>query len=174
MLQLYFKKILMILLFFVGLILLGGMVIFVLFILLRSLFPEVILGLISLILAFFITLRLVYRMRFDNKTQKREYWELTHNAPLSFGKDFVQTLKSRENTVHTLAFLTLALVRGIRIEIIAHTPLFGILLEIILIILTQVSLFTLINTLLWCLVHRRWSKQWINASQMLENKELDL
>ncbi len=174
MLKLYFKKILMILLFFAGWILLGGMTIFVLFVLLHYLVPEVILGLISLILALFIMLQLVYRMRFDNKTHKQKYWELTHDAPFSFGKDFVQTLKSRENTIHILAFLTVALVRGIRIEIIAHTPFFGILLEVIIIILTQVSVFTLINTLLWCGVHRRWTRQWANANQMLENKELDL
>ena len=173
MLKLYFKKLLLTFLSVVCYVFIAAFIIFLLYLLLPKV-PEVVLALIALALALPIGLKIILWIRNDNKAIKREYWERTHDAPLSFGKDFVQTLKSRENTIHTLAFLTLAELRGIRISILANTPFWGVVLDAIIIILTQVLVFALINTLLWCWVQRRWARQWANANQMLENKELNL
>ena len=95
----------------------------------------------------------VFLKRWENKPRKAAYLESKTEKDYSFNKDFLATLKSKENTVHALAFLSIAFINGIRI-IITDKAINGLLLQILMLSL----LFVVLNTLIWCFVHRKWHK----------------
>ena len=97
----------------------------------------------------------VYRQRREDKSGRKAYTKkLSYPIP-SFGKDFWQTLKSRENIAHTLAFLTLDIPLTIYFSISDFS-----LPKMLLLLIAQGAAFILINTFLWCLAHRRWIAYW--------------
>lgn len=177
MLKLYFKKLLMTVLFAVGYFLTVGCLGFFSFLLILSILPiqklisETTLTIIFAILALVIMLVVVYRGRSNNKPYKREYLEQIQYAPPSFGKDFWLTLKSKENICHTLAFLTVDFLFSAPIGISESSTLWVFIFGMLMLLISQGIIFTLINTLLWCLVHRRWSNYWRYAGYMTDRFE---
>ena len=114
------------------------------------------------ILSLAIVLAYVKRRRRNNKSRRRMYTKkLTFPLP-TFGKDFWQTLKSRESLAHTLAFLTLDTPFTLYISISGFSTIWKFFLELMLLLLIQTAAFILINTYLWCLAHRRWIAYWQN------------
>ena len=120
--------------------------------------------LISVLAAITLVVMLVYiyRQRRDDKAGRKAYTKKLNYPLPSFGKDFWQTLKSRENIAHTLAFLTLDIPLTIYIGISGFSTIGKFLPEMLLLLITQGAVFTLINTFLWCLAHRRWIAYWQN------------
>lgn len=172
--KLYFKKLLLTALFFIRFALIGASLAFFTVLLANHLIPESVRFYACLFLAILIVLVHLYRRRCDSYSQKLKYLEGIEYAPPSFGKDFWQTLKSRENIVHTLAFLTLRFFTALPTGIITAPTIWRFLVGMFLLLLEQGIIFTLVNTLIWCLVHRRWSEYWRRAGQVtdrFENKE---
>ena len=109
---------------------------------------------IGLLLATAIMLYIVFLKRWENKSVKATYLEIQATEDYSFRKDYLVTLTARENVVHTLAFLSIAFFNGIRIAVSSLRPIGGLFLQVIILSF----LFSTLNTLIWCFVHRRWHK----------------
>ena len=107
----------------------------------------------------------VYRVRRNNKSGRRAYTKKLSFPLPTFGKDFWQTLKSRETLAHTLAFLTLDFPLAVYFGISGFSSIGKFLLEVPLLLLAQGAAFILINTYLWCLAHRRWIAYWQNHAR---------
>lgn len=108
------------------------------------------------ILTLLIELLAVYFVRVDNLKRKETY-ENTHTAEIyNFKADFLETLKSKDHIVHTTAFnlwmLMLFLLIGMGKK--ANTGL--LILGAIGMTLVSVVLFSVISTLLWCIIHKKW------------------
>ncbi len=127
---------------------------------LQKIIPEQILTIILASIALILMLVFLYRTRCSDKPSKREYLEAIQYNPISFFKDFWQTLKSKDSIAHTLAFLTLDFLFSIHIGISASSTVWIFLLGMLLLLITQGTVFILINTFIWSLVHRRWSDYW--------------
>ncbi|MBQ7329204.1 MAG: hypothetical protein IJX01_04780 [Oscillospiraceae bacterium] len=150
--KLYLKKLLQTFLLLAALIVLTAL----LFILLIWLKPQMKAAIVyfCLLLSAILLLYAIFLKRHENKRIKAAYLDAQPAEVYSFWKDYLVTLKTRENVVHTLAFLTILFFNGIRIATSLSRPIGGLLLQI-----TIVSfLFTTLNTLIWCFVHKRWHK----------------
>lgn len=175
--KLYLKKLWKTLLFAVGYFFTVGCCGFFLYLLVLSILPlqklvsEDTLTIILAIIALVIMLVVLYRARCNNKPCKREYLEGIEYKPLPFRKDFWQMLKSRDNITHTLAFLTLDFLFALPIGISASSTVWIFLFGTLLLLITQGTVFTLINTFIWSLVHRRWSEYWRYAGYVTDRFE---
>ncbi|MBQ7329163.1 MAG: hypothetical protein IJX01_04575 [Oscillospiraceae bacterium] len=156
MLKLYFKKFFLTILFFVGFLLIGAAAAFLWVLVLRNLFSEQIRFYACIILAGIIILKLVYDTRRDSNPYKREFLNSTDAISIPFWKDFWATLRSKENLIHTLAFTTLNFFFSLPIGIRASSSLWTLIIGMIILLVHQGLMFTAGNTLLWCVVHRRW------------------
>ena len=130
---------------------------------LQKLIPEKILSIILASISLVLMLVFLYRTRRSDKQVRREYVKKLKFPLPSFAKDFWQTLKSRDNIAHTLAFLTLGLVFSIYIGISTFSTLWFFLAKTLLLLMAQGIAFLLINTFIWSLVHRRWIEYWQNT-----------
>ena len=122
---------------------------------------QILLGILAA-LTLVVMLVYIYRQRRNDKAGRKAYTKKLNYPLPSFGKDFWQTLKSRENIAHTLAFLTLDIPLTIYMGISAFSTIGIFLLRTVLLVMIQGAAFTLINTFLWCLAHRRWLAYWQN------------
>jgi len=156
MLKLYLKKVFLTAGFFLFYLLLGGMLAFVWYIFFRNLFSEDFTTAAVAILAIPAALTMVYRTRCNCAACKQAFFEKPEEIPPSFPKDFVHTFKSKENIVHTLAFLTLDFLFTVPIGISMNTPFIALIAGAVFFLVIGGAVFSLANTLLWCLVHRRW------------------
>lgn len=123
---------------------------------LGELIPEDIQTMIILVLGALIMLRVIYINRCTNKPYKRAFLEEIEYKPATFLKDFVFTIKSKENTIHTLAYITLDLLRTIRIGILSDATFWRVIIITAVLVIIRSLIFTIINTVLWCAVHKRW------------------
>ena len=89
--------------------------------------------------------------------------------PVTFLKDFAITIKSRENTVHTLAYITLDLLRTIRIGILSEAGFWRVIIVTTVLVVIRSFIFTIVNTLIWCAVHKRWSNYQKYADYIAEH-----
>ena len=105
-----------------------------------------------LLLSAIMLLYAIFLKRHENKRIKAAYLDAQPAEDYSFWKDYLVTLKARENLVHTLAFLTIVFFNGIRIATSSSRPIGGLLLQVTILSF----LFTTLNTLIWCFVHKRW------------------
>lgn len=135
---------------------------------LQKIVPEDTLAIILASIALILMLVFLYRTRCSDKSGKREYLEGIEYTPLPFRKDFWQTLKSKDTLVHTLAFLTLDFLFAVPIGISASSTVWVFLFGTLTLLITQGAVFTLINTFIWSLVHRRWSEYWRYAGYVTD------
>ena len=170
MMKLYLKKLLMTALFVLGYIVLLFILAFFTFLLLKSLIPETVLIIILPLLALFLMLRGVYRNRSDSRPYKQAFLECAVQEPIPFRKDFWAVLKSRENICHTAAFLTLDFLFALPIGIANSSNVWIFLIGMVLLLTSQGAVFTLINTLIWSLVHRRWAETIAYAGYAVDNR----
>ena len=129
---------------------------------LQKLIPIKTLIAILAIFTLLVLIAYVYRVRRNDKSGRRAYTKKLSFPLPTFGKDFGQTLKSRETLAHTLAFLTLDFPLAVYFGISGFSSVGKFLLEVLLLLIAQGAAFTLINTYLWCLAHRRWIAYWQN------------
>ena len=156
MCKLYFKKLLYTILFFVAYYIIVGCIGFVWALFFNSLFSEQFETIFIAILAIVILLIVLYKNRCNSAPHKRAYWEMMESGYITFRKDFMLTLKSKENMAHMLAFITLEFLFELPIGISAAATLWLLIRGLVIVLVTRGAAFILGNTLLWCLVHRRW------------------
>ena len=108
----------------------------------------------GLILSAALVMYAVFLRRWENTSLKVAYLEKYAAKEYSFRKDYLTTYKSKENVVHTAAFSTIILLNSIRIGITAQKTPASLLIQASIVIVV----FTVLNTLVWCLVHKRWHK----------------
>lgn len=120
--------------------------------------PDTTLYLIGFVPAIILMLYLAYLTRWENKSFKQKYFETLPTRDYSLKLDFLDTLKAKENTVHTLAFLTIVFTNSVVIARSVGTPLVMFIIKVIILLLIRGAVFYLLNTAVWCFVHRKWHK----------------
>lgn len=113
---------------------------------------------IVLILTLLLELIGVYFLRVDSLNCKEEYTDGHKGEIYIFSKDFICTLRSSENIVHIIAFLTFVLPFYLLIAISEKAPLFPSIAGMLALSIVTGALFGAVNTLSWCFVHRNWLK----------------
>ena len=164
MMKLYLKKVLLTMLFFAAYLITCGAIVFVWYLILGNRVPEDIQTIIIMLAAGLVMFVILYRCRCDSKPYRQDYFAQTEYAPVPFCKDFLNTIRSKENISHTLAFLTIILIMVVPIGISLDVTFFVLIAGSIYMTLTNGIAFALINTLIWSLVHRRWInyKKYVN------------
>ena len=94
--------------------------------------PDTTLYLIGCVPAILIMLYVAYLARWENKSFKQQYFETPKEETYSFMNDFLFTLKSKENIVHTLAFLTITFANSVVIASSVNTPLVMFIVKVII------------------------------------------
>lgn len=110
----------------------------------------------SAILTLLIELIAVYFVRIDSLNAKDVYEETHAPGSYSFKVDFKETLKSKDHILHTAAFNTLMLPLFLLIGMgfkLTGIPLF---FGAIAMTIVSILLFSVISTLVWCIVHKNW------------------
>lgn len=104
----------------------------------------------SLVVAISLAIELlaVYVLRIDNPKHK-EAFDTTQGY--IFSTDFKNTFKSAENLTHTFAYVTVAILFLVY-TIAIHTISVGTVIAVLI----SCGLFTVVNTLLWTIIHKRW------------------
>lgn len=166
MVKLFFKKFFLTVLFFVGFLLIGATAAFLWVLVLRNLFSEQIRFYACIIIAGIIVLKLAYDTRRDSSPYKSAFLNSTDAISIPFWKDFWATLRSKENLIHTLAFITLRFFIALPTGIRASSSLWTLIIGMIVLLVHHGLMFAAGNTLLWCVVHRRWLRyrQYANYS----------
>lgn len=122
---------------------------------------------ISLILTTGVMLYFVFLKRWENKRIKATYLESQLDQEYSFKKDFAETVRSREIVIHTLAYVTIDAVQTVPVGIAYGANFLRLIVGIIRAVTPGAVVFTLLNTLLWCLVHRKWHKSRFGTNHSL-------
>ena len=131
---------------------------------LQKIIPEEILTILLASIALILMLVFLYQTRRKDKARRQEYLNGIEYKPLPFYKDFWQVLKSKDNISHTLAFFTLDFLFGLPTGISASSTIWIFLFGTLTKLTVEGTAFTLINTFLWCLAHRRWFYYWQNTA----------
>lgn len=143
-------------LFFIAYCIIVGCIGFIWALFFNGLFSEQFATVFIAILAMVILLIVLYKKRCDSATHKKDYWEMMESGYVTFGKDVLLTLKSKENLCHTLAFMTIVFAFDLPIGIATAPTLWLLITGFVILLITRGIAFTFGNTLMWCLVHRRW------------------
>lgn len=115
----------------------------------------------NFILIFAVTLLIellaVYFIRIDNKDRKEEYEKKYKKSKyIPFEYDFLLTFKSKDNIIHAVTFNLLLTPIFLMIGIGNQFPIGHVILGTAILFLVGFLLFSIISTLLWCIVHKRW------------------
>lgn len=154
MIKLYLKKLLQTFLFLTALIVLTALLTTLLMTVFLWLKPPLKAAIVyfGLFLSAILLICAVFQKRYENKRLRATFLAAQIAEDYSFREDYLATLKSKENIVHTLAFFSIVFTNSIRIAITTHRPLTGLLLQVGILLFV----FSALNTFIWCLVHRRW------------------
>ena len=115
----------------------------------------------NFILIFLVTLLIellaVYFIRIDSRERKEEYEKrYKKGKPVPFEYDFFSTIKSKDNIVHAVIFNLLLVPIILMIGFGNQFPIIHVILGTVILFLIGFFLFSVISTLLWCIVHKRW------------------
>ena len=165
MIKLYFKKLLFTLLFILGFPILSGICVFFWHLLFRNMFLESIRTTVCLILGLILALGFVYLFRYERLSYKRAYIDSFPSDKFSFVKDFISTFKSKDNIVHTIAYLSYDFVQTVRGAVSSDSPFFRAVIVTLILVSVRGLIFAVFNTLIWCLVHKKWMRflKWRNT-----------
>ncbi len=145
MIKLYFKKILFTLGFIGNYFLLLFIIAFIWNLVLRNTFSESVNTLILAILALISNFVFVCIMR---------YKKLYHKTDVLNNHSFFITIKSRDNIVHTLAFVSILLPFFVSIAIVENTPLLPLVVGTIILLFVCGLIFWVLNALMWSIVYK--------------------
>ena len=158
MIKLYFKKLFFTLLFIFGSPILAGVFSFAWHLIFRNLFPELVRDITCIILGYLLSIILLFMFRCECSSYKRVYIDSFPSDTFSFFKDFVDTFKSKDNLVHTLAYLTFDLFQTVRGAIASDSPFLRAIIITLILVSVRGLIFAVFNTLMWSLVHRKWMR----------------
>lgn len=113
----------------------------------------------SIIVAALFMLYLVFKIRSKNTNVKNTYLLTKKQRKRSTEKETISILKSKENIVHTIAFLTILSCISVSVAVSIQTPAIFVVTGTLILLLIGSMLFITINTLVWCLVQKHWYKQ---------------
>ena len=116
MIKLYFKKILVTLGFIANYVLLVFILAFVLHLVFRYMFSEIVRTFIIAIVALILNFVIVCKKRCRN------LYHETEMIQISFWKNFIRIFKSKDSILHAFAFLTIALPFLVSIGVAVKTP----------------------------------------------------
>ena len=108
------------------------------------------------ILTLLIELVAVYVVRIDNLKSKETYENTHTKEAYTFQTDFAETLRSNDHLLHTAAFNTLMLLLFLLIGMGTTATAIPLIISAIALTVVSIVLFTVISTLLWCIVHKKW------------------
>ena len=165
MIKLYFRKLLFTTLFAAICLLLGSICVFVWHLIFRNLFPELVRDITCLILGCLLGFKVLFTFRYEHSPYKRAYVDSFTEDTFSFVKDFKNTFKSKDNIVHTLAFFTIDLIYSVSMAISVNSPFLRFIIVTVIYLLRDGLIFVTLNTLVWCLVHKKWMRflKWKNC-----------
>ena len=165
MVKLYFKKLLFTLLFIFGVPILCGVWVFLWHLIFRNLFPELVRDIACIILGYLLGVILLFKFRCERSPYKRAYIDSFTSENFSFMKDFIGTFKSKDNIVHTLAYLSYDLVQTVRGAISSDSPFLRAVIITLILVSIRCLIFAVLNTLIWSLVHKKWMRflKWRNT-----------
>ena len=158
MTKLYFKKLLFTILGIAIFSLLGGICVFLWHLILRNLFSELVRDIACLILGCLLGFKVLFMFRDEHSSSKRAYIDSFTGDTFSFVKDFKDTFKSKDNLIHTLAFLTIDLIYSVAMAISVNSPFLRFIIVTVIYLLRDGLIFVILNTLVWCLVHKKWMR----------------
>ena len=158
MVKLYFKKLLFTILFVASFLLLCGICVCFWHLIFRNLFPELVRNIVCLILGCLLSFKLLFMFRDEYSSSKRAYIDSFDGDTFSFVKDFKNTFKSKDNLVHTSVFLTIDLIYSVSIAISVSSPFLRFIIVTVIYLLRDGLIFVTLNTLVWCLVHKKWMR----------------
>ncbi len=158
MIKLYFKKLFFTLLFLGGFYILGAIFAFFWHLIFRNLFSESVSTVACFALGSILNFKLAYMARYELSSYKMEYINAFTSDAFLFVKDYKNTFKSKENIIHTSAFLTIELIFNLATAISTSTPFLRLVIVTILLLFVEGLIFSTLNTLIWCLVHKKWMR----------------
>ncbi len=156
MIKLYFKKLLFTMGFFVTFFLFIFIIAFVWHLFFGNTFSELNGTLIYAILALVLNFTVVCVMRYERLSHKTETLK-----NLSFFKILFSVLKSRENIVHTVAFISLLLPFFVSIAKNENTPFLPLVFGTVFLLLICGLIFLMVNALMWSIVHKLAVRKYI-------------
>ena len=165
MVKLYFKQLLFTFLFVVLFALLGAICVFLWHLIFRNMIPESARDIVCAILGGLISFKLLFTFRCENSPIKSAYVNSFTEDTFSFVKDFKNTFISKDNLVHLLAFITLDLIYSVATAISANTTFLRFTVVTVIYLFRDCLIFVILNTLVWCLVHKKWMRflKWRNT-----------
>ena len=158
MVKLYFKQLLFTLLLVVIFALSGAICVFLWHLIFRNLIPESARDIVCAILGGLISFKLLFTFRCKNSPIKSAYVNSFTEDTFSFVKDFKNTFISKDNLVHLLAFITLDLIYSVAMAISVNTTFVRFIIVTMIYLLRDCLIFAILNTLVWCLVHKKWMR----------------
>ena len=165
MVKLYFKQLLFTILIVVIFALSGGICVFFWHLIFRNLIPESARDIVCAILGGLLSFKLLFTFRCEHSPSKSAYVNSFTEDTFSFVKDFKKTLISKDNLVHLLAFITLDLIYSVAMAISVNTTFLRFIIVTVIYLLRDGLVFVTLNTLVWCLVHKKWMRflKWRNS-----------
>lgn len=112
----------------------------------------------SIIIGLVIMLFFTYAIRLCGKKAKARYLSEKQPKKNSLEKEFYKVLRSKENVIHMIAFLTIIDVFFICVALSVGSTIATAAGKILILSLVGGIVFTLLNTLIFCMVHKRWCK----------------
>ena len=158
MVKLYFKQLLFTLLLVVIFALSGAICVFLWHLIFRNLIPESARDIVCAILGGLISCKLLFTFRCENSPIKSAYVNSFTEDTFSFVKDFKNTFISKDNLVHLLAFITLDLIYSVAMATSVNTTFVRFIIVTMIYLLRDCLIFAILNTLVWCLVHKKWMR----------------
>ena len=120
--------------------------------------PELVRNIACLILGCLLSFKVLFMFRDEYSSSKRAYIDSFTGDTFSFVKDFKNTFKSKDNIVHVLAFLTIDLIYSVAMAISVNSPFLRFIIVTVIYLLRDGLIFVTLNTLVWCLVHKKWMR----------------
>ena len=152
MLKLYFKKLCFTLLFFVNFLWLVYILMYAWYWLLPykplENFRDVSVAVLALISDFAI----VCAMR-SRRLSHKNFMQAFSADTDTFGKRFINILKSKDNITHLIAFLSILTPFFVTVAVMEKTPFIPLVVGTLILLLCCGVLFLTVNTLLWCILY---------------------
>lgn len=154
MLKLFFKKLILTIIFIISFFLLVGIIAFLMHLIFGDILKPPVSTIIISILAFDFEILIVSSMRYEYLLRKTDISKSINEKRISFGRLFLKILKNKVNIVHTIAFVIIVLAFCLTIAVREGTPWLPLVVGTLMLLIITGLLFLIINTVCWCIVHR--------------------
>ena len=151
-LKLYFKKLFFTILFIVNFFLLAYAIILAWYWLLPYKPLEIFRTISVTVLALVSDFAIVCAMR-SRRLSHKNFMQAFSADTDTFGKRFINILKSKDNITHLIAFLSILTPFFVTVAVMEKTPFVPLVVGTLILLLCCGVLFLTVNTLLWCILY---------------------